>query len=251
MIRLEPPFIASIIGIFLLSAIAQLSPFNTSQQIPLFTSNTFYHLFYMVDFAGGYWLNPVYWTLAIEFQFYLICGLIFSIINSKNKNVLISLFITLSLCSFLFTDDTLVTHYFVMFLPGIVLYWFITLKISRNIFGLLCSVIALLGANIYGISAPISAFIAISFILFIKKPLKPLIFIGEISYSLYLIHTIVGTDGLINFMQNYITDENDRIWLMFLSFPFVIGMAWIFYILIERPSKRISKKIKYRLNKEE
>ena len=100
----------------------------------------------------------------------------------------------------------------------------------------------------YGISGPICEILSITFILFMNKPIKPLIFLGTISYSLYLIHTIIGTDGIINFMQNYILDENGRIWLSLVTFPIVVAISWVFYLLIERPSIRMSKKIKYKLN---
>jgi len=247
LIRLQPPFIGSLIGIFVLSAIAQFSEFSTSQQIPIFTSNTIYNLFYLVDFTDGYWLNLVYWTLAIELQFYIVCGLIFFFLNSKNVKVLLTMFIILSLCSLLFTDDRFIMHYSAMFLPGIVLFWYISLKISRYTFLILIAITFFVAANAYELSAPISAIASICFILFIKTSWKPLIFIGDISYSLYLIHTIVGTDGLINFMQNYITDESERIWLMYISLPIVIGMAWVFYLIIEKPTKKISSSIKYEI----
>jgi len=48
-------------------------------------------------------------------------------------------------------------------------------------------------------------------------------------------------------MQNYITEQNGRIWLMIITFPIVIGISWLFYILRERPSKNISKRMKYNL----
>ena len=33
------------------------------------------HLGYLNTFLGLAWLNPVYWSLAIEFQFYILIGL--------------------------------------------------------------------------------------------------------------------------------------------------------------------------------
>ena len=133
-----------------------------------------------------------------------------------------------------------------MFLPGIILFWYTSKKISQKFFILLCILLGCISLYKYGISGPICEAFSISFILFITKPIKPLIFLGTISYSLYLTHTIVGTDGIINFMQNFISGKEGRIWLMIITFPIAITFSWLFYLLIEKPSKKLSNKIKYK-----
>ncbi|MDA7501803.1 acyltransferase [Chitinophagales bacterium] len=245
LIRLEPAYLVSILGVFLLSFLAQFSPFSSSAQIEIFTRNTFYHLFYLVDICNGIWLNPAYWTLAIEFQFYLLLGFIFPILTSTNNYVLLASFAILSVSSMLFTNDSYLPYYILMFLPGIILFWHTSKRISSNYFILLCALLAFISFHKYGISGPICEIIAISFILFVTKPIKPLLFLGTISYSLYLSHTIVGTDGIINFMQNFIYGEAGRTYLAILTFPIVVLFSWVFYLLVEQPSKRMSKKISY------
>lgn len=247
LVRLEPAYLVSILGVFALSFLAQLSAFSTSEQFAFFNLNTLYHLFYLVDFFDGDWLNPVYWTLAIEFQFYLLIGLLFFLLKSKNRFVLIALFAALNLSSLFITDDRFVPHYFLMFLPGIILFWYQSKRISLYLFIAFILILITTGFYKHGISGPICSVLSIGFILFVTKPMKPLLFLGTISYSLYLIHTIVGTDGIINFMQNFVHSENGRIWLMILTFPVVIGISWLFYIIIERPSMKLSKRIKYKV----
>ena len=46
---------------------------------------------YTVDYLHTDWFNPVFWTLAIEFQFYLIIGLVFPLLFAKNKIIIIAL----------------------------------------------------------------------------------------------------------------------------------------------------------------
>ncbi|MEO7214811.1 hypothetical protein [Mucilaginibacter sp.] len=41
------------------------------------------HLAYLNNFTGAPYINPVYWTLGIEFQFYLFVALAFPVIVSK------------------------------------------------------------------------------------------------------------------------------------------------------------------------
>ncbi len=245
-IRLEPAYIVSIVLVFLLSAIAQFSKFNTSEPIEVINTRTFLHFFYLVDIFNDKWLNPVYWTLAIEFQFYLLIGLVFYFLKSKNIFVLLSVFLLLNLSSLFVYDDRFLPYYFLMFLPGIILFWYQSQKITLMMFLSFVVIVAAASFYKYGVSGAICTIIPILFIQFVTKPIKPLVFLGTISYSLYLIHTIIGTDGIINFMQNYITDANGRIWLMILSFPVVLFIAWLYYIVIERPSIVLSKKIKYK-----
>jgi peptidoglycan/LPS O-acetylase OafA/YrhL len=70
-------------------------------------------------------------------------------------------------------------------------------------------------------------------------------FLGKISFSIYLLHTPIGTDGIINFCQNFISDEVGKIILMFATIPLIILISWIFYKYIEEPTMKLSKKIIY------
>ncbi len=243
--RLDPPYLLSILGIFLLSYIAQLSPFSEGNLIEIVTEKTALHIFYLVKIADQDWFNPVFWTLAIEFQFYLLIGLLFPLLTIKKWVVQVLFFSTFCLIPFVLNDDTFVTDYFIMFLPGVLLFWFFTKQMSRNLFLGLTTVLLVLGYFKGGFQTPICAIIAIGFILFVKKPIKPLIFLGTISYSLYLIHTPFGTDGMINFLQNYLETEVERAGLLFLCLPITVLASWMFYRIIEKPSMKWSKKLNY------
>lgn len=243
-VRIEPAYIVSIIGVVVLSTVAQFSSFSSTEQISV-DSTTWFHLLYLIEFVDGQWLNPVYWTLAIEFQFYILIGLIFPFLNSRNLAVLLVAFVSLCSIPLLLEDSRYVIYYLPMFLPGLLFYWYKSERISPILFAALVMLLGGLGYYSYDIIGPICTGFFLLFIIFVHKPWRPLVFIGTISYSLYLIHTIIGTDGIINFMQNYITDPNDQIWLTILTFPIVVFITWVFYLLIERPSIRVSKRIKY------
>lgn len=244
-VRLDPPYILTIIGIFALSWLAQLSPHHTSQPIDPISKNTLYHLFYLVEILNGKWLIVVFWTLAIEFQFYLFLGLVFPLLKMKWLYVIL-LILALSTIPFLLTDDRFVTNYLLMFLSGILFFCFKIKQINFSVYLPLALVFVILSYFKSGIEGVICPVLAISFIQFANKPFKPLIFLGTISYSLYLIHTPFGTDGLINFLQNYIVTDSGRIWLMCLSLPVIIFFSWLFYLVVERPSLNLAKNIRYK-----
>jgi len=245
-IRLDPPYLLTITGIFLLSWLAQLSPHHTSQALDPLSKNTLYHLFYLVEILNGKWLIVVFWTLAIEFQFYLLIGLLFPLLNAKKIVYIFLLIVILCLVPFLLTDDRFVTNYLLMFLSGILFFLFRVNKINLMVYLSLAIVLIVLSYFKTGLEGLVCPIISICFIQFANKPFKPLIFLGMISYSLYLIHTPFGTDGLINFLQNYITGDTERILLMFAALPLIILAAWLFYLVIERPSLGFAKKIKYK-----
>lgn len=245
-IRLEIPYLLTILLIIVISYLAQLSPDQTIPVVEVFDRNTLYHLFYLVGFMDGQWLSPVFWTLAIEFQFYLFIGLLFPLLIHKNTGVKGVICLLLCAMPFFSTDVRYFSSYMFTFLPGILLFFFMTKQINLNLF-ILAGIVLL--AVIYlktGTQGLVSPLIAAGFILFVKKPIKPLMFLGTISYSIYLLHTPIGTDGIINFMQNYILSDNGRILLMLFSLPLVIYVAWVFYRIVEKPAQHLAGKIKYK-----
>lgn len=244
-IRLEIPYLLTILLIILISFLAQLSSDHSLPTVKLFDKNTFYHVFYVVGIMDGKWLSPVFWTLAIEFQFYLFIGLVFPLLTNKNTLVVLTTLLLLCIMPFFSNDVRYFSSYMFTFLPGILLFFFMTRKIDLNVFivsGILLLALIYVKTGMQGLVSPV---IVVSFILFVKKPIKPLIFLGTISYSLYLLHTPIGTDGIIHFMQNHIHSDSGRIWLMLFSFIIVLTIARGFYRVVERPAKKMAEKIKY------
>ncbi|MBC7923135.1 MAG: acyltransferase, partial [Ferruginibacter sp.] len=74
LVRIEPPYVVSIALVLILNSLTALLT-GSSYQID--GKNVLLHLAYLNNFTGYPYLNPVYWTLGIEFQFYLFIGLIF------------------------------------------------------------------------------------------------------------------------------------------------------------------------------
>lgn len=245
-VRIDPPYLIIIGVIILLSYAAQLSPYHTTEPIRVFTMNNLYHLFYLTEICHGKWLIHIFWTLAIEFQFYLLIGLIFPLLLQTKKYGREIVFGVLSILPFLLKDDRFVTDYIFYFLPGMAYFSFVSKQMNANKLFFWLMVFANCGYFKNGAAAVICPLLSIAFIHFINKPFKPLMFLGMISYSLYLVHTPLGTDSLIQFLQNYITSDTGRIWLMILSLPVVIGIAWVYYQLIEKRALTWSRKIFYK-----
>ncbi len=76
-VRLDPPyFVAIALSVILWYASTLLPDFggsNPTVSLPQLLA----HVGYLNAFLGYEWLNPVFWTLAIEFQFYLFVAFFF------------------------------------------------------------------------------------------------------------------------------------------------------------------------------
>lgn len=124
LIRLDPPYLVSIcliIGLGFASSHApgfQGAPFSvTWRQLVL-------HLGYVNALFDEPWLNPVFWTLAIEFQYYLMIGAVFPLLNAKSTVVRATTFLTLGATAFLGLSDRFIFHYFPLFLLGVAVFYY-------------------------------------------------------------------------------------------------------------------------------
>lgn len=253
LVRLEPPYIVSIAFVLLLNYVNTLYPWYKG---PAYTINWPFvlgHLAYINAFTGQHWLNWVYWTLAVEFQFYLVLSLIFPLLNSSNKKVMFGIFFVLLASSWIHFDGR---HYIIfgflpLFLMGISLFMYMTKKINvREFYMLLVPtyiMFCLVNHYIQGRTfthAPLmylGGIGALPVIFYIKKAPKVLMWLGTISYSLYLTHMVLTT-RFITIFEKYLHMNFYLAW--FLSVVSCVIVAWLFYLLIEKPFLNLSKKIK-------
>ena len=244
-IRIEPPYLISIGVIILLSYLAQFSPNHSSTPIEIWNKHLLYNITYLADIVGDSWMNVVFWSLAIELQFYVLIGVLYPLIIHSKRIVRYSFIFPLAILAYFFKNDAFVFHYFTFFLVGMVLFQFYIKLIKLNEFLVLSSgLIVLLSIqhHLGGLICPVFAIIGT---LYLQKPWKPLVFLGTISYSLYLLHIPLGTDAFVQFFQNYVSSTEAKIALAVLGFFFSIACSWVFYKLIELPFKNRAKRVKY------
>lgn len=255
-IRIEPPFIAALIIIllffYLKSYILNIPTdhFFSGKQVLL-------HLGYLIPFSHYSWLSIVFWTLAIEFQFYLLISVVFPLLRYSFLTLILSL-VAMSLLFFvnrLFPSIALF-FWLPIFVSGIALAFINSNQIQQFNWNFFkhkntCIICLVLFIDIFifiyhGLSTLAIVFVT-QILIYKKIPFnsKFLYFIGKISYSLYLTHTIVGF-----FLINIVIEFTDlfvvRCCAFLLILTITISFAYFFNMIFERPFQNLASKIKYK-----
>ena len=248
--RLFPPFVFSLLCYWI--GWWWLHPDHAWESVQLLLSN----LFFLVPFGVGEWVNEIYWTLWVELQFYLLVGLIFPVLIHLFPSRSSGIILLLNMLSFgsLLLPVEIEKNFILFHLPYFTM-GFIAFQIARiraihitHSLSLVLTIITLWWSltSLHGLSLSslLFAFFTFVFILFFNTTFKFLEWLGEFSYSFYLMH------GLIIAWISLLWDQFDSLavspWLFLLL---VQVFAWVFSVIlyhgIEKKSLLWSKKIKY------
>ena len=241
-LRLEPAFISSVFLIIILNYVSTLSqsyqgnPFILD--LPTIISNLF-HINYLFNLP---FLNSSYWTLFVEWQFYILIGLIapffirWSVVNQ------VILLVVLSSLGLFTTDIHLVLRDFSLFSLGILAWIHLERSIPKRT--LLVAFLLLLIISIYvhrqdpiHLIGVCISFFAIAF----SWNLSFVPFLGRISYALFLTHIPIGT-RLTHFASRYYTSDTSRVLILVISVLVCIGFAYLYHLTVE---KYFQKKLRF------
>lgn len=248
LIRLEPPYIFSIGIILLFMYIKSKFNIGIEDHEPVTLKRIILHFGYLINFFLEYkWLNNVYWTLAIEFQYYIIISLMYLLfVNTK----LILRSVGYGLCflmAFLFFVNDINNHfpiYAPLFLMGIVTFQ-LKVKLISNIEFIVVFICGCILNYLYlePIVSILGGITSLVILFFSELKIPVLNYFGKMSYSIYLIHPIIGA-AIINILSRQVNSMYQKIGLICLSLIATIIASYIMYILIENPSKKLASKIK-------
>ncbi len=247
-VRINPPSYVAILLSFILyysSIIIINRPISGMDWPGVNLTAILANLSYSVPIFDTTWYNPVFWTLSIEFQFYIIIGLLLPLIKTKN-NTLTSLSL-IGILSLGFLDLEWFFDYGSFFVLGILLFLKREQLIHKNLIILLffititfCYFQNGLVELIFGLLA----FLAISSKFNLNYKVTNLL--GKISYSLYITHWAVGSISEI--VLKRITNLHEypfgKIIMILIYTSIAICFAYLFYKYIEQPFIQYSKAIK-------
>lgn len=245
-VRLDPSYFVTI-GLILLTSYlgALLVPNLVHGGFSMDWGRLGAHFAYLTGILGQTWYNPVMWTLGIEFQFYVLLGFIFPFLASKTPWVRRAALIILTLPFFPMIGNlggTWLSSYIPFFLIGVLIFQRHTKLIGRLEFWL--STIPLLALSwAFTPVAVLYCFVTVGLLIEDRIRNRVAEFLGDISYSLYLIHMPFGIP-LIRLGSQFTHTPTERLLLAFGVLLLCIPVAWIFYLCVERPSMRLAKRLK-------
>jgi peptidoglycan/LPS O-acetylase OafA/YrhL len=257
-IRLDPPYLVSIAVMLALAYALALYSGRTAmvEGGAISLTRVLLHLGYLNMFFNQPWLNPAFWTLAIEFQYYLIMGLIFPFVRSRSRWVRIAFLICFGLPAF-FYHPTLMTggapysrfifQFAFLFVMGIVSFQRWVELIGRREY-LVTICLATAGAFFTSGWAPaLAGVFAVVCINFYNHKNLVSAFFGNISYSLYLLHWPIGHLTLSVIGSKFVGAQSDtaRTAMLILTLGVCLLCSYLLYWLVERPAQQWSARIKY------
>ena len=243
-VRIEPAYLVSTVLMVVLQATSALTP-GSYAAMPAsgLAASLALHFAYLAPWFNVPWLSPVYWSLAIEFQYY-IAMLFFAPLLLSNRRVSVYAFLLATgMLPLVFRDTRTLFPFFPLFALGFIrflafrrlLTWAELSSWAVYFFGLCWFVLEP--------AAALAAAFAFGFLFLpLSRPIPALSFLGAISYSLYLIHVPIG-GRIINLAVRL--PSNTAVQLAAVLFAVVISLfaAYCFWRLIEKPSAKLSKSI--------
>ena len=245
-IRINPPaYVALLLVLLQWSIIDHLINHNRVYTGAISLPQLAHNLLFTVPFTKYQWVVGIFWTLAIEFQFYIFIGLFFSFLFESGKlwKFVVGFLLVNGLQYLPFNDFRNFFHFSALFALGGVtlLHYCGRIRLLSYL-----SVMALFTALSYfqlGVVITSVGLITVFFIACVQVKGGFFALLGKISYSFYLIHVLIGTTAEFVLIRIIKPDtEPKKMIITLLCIAAALGAAYIYYVLIEQPFMRLAKK---------
>ncbi len=182
--RLDPPCFATIALVLCLEMVRSVVGANLSYY-EIDWHRLAVHVAYLNTFVGLDWYNPVFWTLAIEFQYYLLIALLFLLLCARDWRAR-TLTMLMVICVYLpFYRPTPV--------------WFVGFLLFQRRAGIIgaaefwsWSLVLISTTFTHSPIMPGLALLTVCLLLQNRFDTRITAFLGQISYSLYLVHAPIA-----------------------------------------------------------
>jgi len=256
-VRLDPPYLASIAIALAAGYLATLSPLYHGVPFSISGVQLLLHLGYLNAFFGKPWIQPVFWTLAIEFQYYLILGIMFPLLRSANRLYFAGFVGLCAVSQCLVFKWAFLPIHWPFFLMGIVAFRYkariidaaeaIGWLLAFSCWAGLVSALWDQGGKFVPIETlPVAAIGVISAlsIMYLDYGNRVMKFFGDISYSLYLFHVPIG-GKIANLGTRFATNQFSALLVALFALAVSIGFAYAMYCWIEKPAQHFAGRIRY------
>ena len=243
--RLDPPYFTTIALIIILQYASSKAPGFEGEPFTYSILGTILHVGYLNAFFGFPWLNPVFWTLALEFQYYLLMAFIFPLIANRASIIRWCTMLALGILALVVPAERFVFHWLPLFLLGITTFQLKSGIIAQKGYLLLIVLVSCWAWLCYGLIITLVGVTTAFIIAFARvSHTGPLTFLGMISYSLYLLHVPIG-GRVVNLSTRFVAGLPGRSVVVFVAAAVTVLAAWALYAFVERPAQRWSAAIGY------
>ena len=242
LIRLYPAYAATCILVLVLWFGSSLMPGFQGVPPHCSESQVVCHILFACDFLKLPWFNPVFWTLAIEVQYYLLVCLALPLLTGSRLTTRILAIIGWLSLGVLELGGSTVFSYCLVFGFGILLFMEGKKLLPKSIAWPLIALAVAAQAYFHDWPSAGAGLLAVLWIQCAKTfKFRPMVWLGTISYSLYLIHVPVG-GRIINFFARS-ANTNIRLLGFICACTISILGAYLFYLTIEKPSHNWARRL--------
>jgi peptidoglycan/LPS O-acetylase OafA/YrhL len=242
---LEPPYFAAIAITLALGYLSAMAPGFRGPPFHIGALALVLHVGYLNAIFHQPWLSPVFWTLAVEFQFYLSMLFLYGGLSSEKRVWRYATFALMAVAAITIAVPALVPRYLGLFALGAAGFQYRAGLIGRREFWALALAFTLINIYVLGRADAAAGLLTAIAAAFANPPrVKILAFLGAISYSLYLLHVPIG-GRVINLADRLPHTVPIEFGAVIAAMAVSLIAAWLLYRLVERPSQKWSSGFRY------
>jgi len=239
-VRLEPPYLTAVALCAGLAYLSSLAPAYQGKPYRFDPVQLGLHLGYLNGLSGVEWLNPAFWTLAIEFQFYVAIAVLFPFCVEADWVRRRGLHAGFLLLAGLVDPPVLLPHYLPIFGMGIATFQRFAGVVSSREAGVLLGLYSVMTYWQFDFATWAAAAVTSGAILAAPSATHPMLaWLGTISYSLYLVHIPIG-GRVINLAGRFSPGTAEAILAFLAAMAASLAAAQFLYWYVERPAQRMA-----------
>lgn len=242
MLRLHPPYLAVVA---ILAASHWIGHSAGLDPYVITWPQVLAHLAYLNRILGLPWLLDSFWTLAIEFQYYLSISVLFPLIAHRGWFTTFAIAAITGACGMWLPAGGYLPHYLPFFALGIAAFRRLSLNASLSETLLLLATATVFGQITYGAIASVVGLTTAILILFATYSNRVLDALGNLSYSLYLTHPLLASFVITQGSKLATDTPVAQSALLLAALAASVAGAWPLYHFVERPSKGWAARIRY------